>query len=144
MSGRPMSGQRREAQGREHDKIQERRRVDAEHVAEQERRGLRRPCGVEMQEQEAQPQRQRQHHADRHVALGELFAEQPHADAGNEGEADEAGERRKAEQHRPGRAGEADMGERMAGEGLAAQHKKEADRRPPAPPRCLRRRRRCA
>ena len=45
-----------------------------------------------------------------------------------ESEADETGERRQAEQHRPSRAGEADMGERMAGEGLAAQDEKEADR----------------
>ena len=44
------------------------------------------------------------------------------------GEADEAAERRQAEQHRAGRAGEADMRQRVAGEGLAAQHEEEADR----------------
>ncbi len=81
-----------------------------------------------MQEQEAESQRQRQHHADRHVPLGELLAEQAHADAGHDRKADEAGEGREAEQDRARRAGEADMGERVAGEGLAAQDEEEADR----------------
>ena len=68
--------------------------IDAENVAEQQRRGLGRCRGVEMQEEQPKAQRQRQHHADRHVALGEPFAEQPHTDAGKKREADEAGERR--------------------------------------------------
>ena len=102
--------------------------VDAEHVAEQERGRLRRPGGVEMQEQKSQAQRQRQHHADRDVALGELLAEKSHADSAQEGEADKAGQRREAEQHRARRPGEADMRQRMAGEGLSAQHEEEADR----------------
>ena len=33
-----------------------------------------------MQEQQAEAERDRQHHADRDVALGELLAEEPHAD----------------------------------------------------------------
>ncbi|MEJ0097084.1 MAG: hypothetical protein WDM84_02945 [Bauldia sp.] len=37
---------------------------------------------VEMQEQQPEAQRQRQHDADGNVALAELLAEQPHADAG--------------------------------------------------------------
>ena len=74
----------------------------------------------------------------------ELFAKQAHADAGDEGEADQAGERRKAEQDRTRRAGEADMRQRVAGEGLAAQHEKNS--RPSRPERddAARRRRRCA
>ena len=40
---------------------------------------------------------------------------------------DQAPERRDADQHRAGGAGEADMRQRMAGEGLAAQHQEEAD-----------------
>ena len=38
-----------------------------------------------MQEQQAEPERQRQHHADRHVALGEFLAEQAHGDSGDAG-----------------------------------------------------------
>ena len=41
--------------------------------------------------------------------------------------ADQARERRDAEQHRARRAGEAGMRQRMAGEGLAAQHQKVPD-----------------
>ena len=54
--------------------------LDAEHVAEEERRRLRRRRRVEVQEEEAEAERQRQHHADRDVALGELLAEEAHAD----------------------------------------------------------------
>ena len=57
-----------------------------------------------------------------------FLAEQAHADPGHHGEADEPGERRKAEQRRAGRAGETDVAERVAGEGLAAQHQEIADR----------------
>ena len=40
---------------------------------------------------------------------------------------DQAPERRDADQHRAGGAGEADMRQRMTGEGLAAQHQEVAD-----------------
>ena len=40
---------------------------------------------------------------------------------------DQAPERRDADQHRAGGAGEADMRQRMTGEGLCAQHQEEAD-----------------
>ena len=79
MSGRAMQRERDEAHDRQHGKRQQRRRVDAEHVAEQQRRRLGRRGGVEMQEQKAEAERERQHHADRDVALGELLAEQAHA-----------------------------------------------------------------
>ena len=46
----------------------------------------------------------------------------------DEGKADKARERRQAEQDRSRRAGEADMRQRMAGEGLPAQHEEESDR----------------
>ena len=95
-----MKRERRKAQDREQDQREQRGIVDAEHVAEQQRRRLRRRRGVEMQEQQPEAERERQHHADRDVALRELFAEQAHADAGEQREADEAGERREAEQHR--------------------------------------------
>ena len=81
-----------------------------------------------MQEQKSKAERERQHHADRHVARGELLAEQPHADPGDKGEADQACERREAEQNRARRAGEADMRQRVAGERLPAQHQEEPDR----------------
>ena len=68
--------------------------VDAEHIAEQERRRLRRPGGIEMQEEQAETQRQRQHHADRHVTFGKLLAEQSHADPADKCEADQPSERR--------------------------------------------------
>ena len=97
-----------------------------------------------MQEQQAEPERQRQHHADRDVALGELLAEQAHGDSGDEGEADEAAERRKPEQDRPRRAGEADVRKRVAGESLAAQHEKEPDGSGENRRDRRRRRRRCA
>ena len=45
-----------------------------------------------------------------------------------DGEDRQAEERRQADQHRAGRAGKADMGQRVAGEGLAAQHEEIADR----------------
>ena len=79
ISGRSDEGERGEARRGHQQQRQQRRIVDAEHVAEQQRRRLRRRRGVEMQEQQAEPERQRQHHADRHVALGELLAEQAHA-----------------------------------------------------------------
>ncbi len=47
-----------------------------------------------MQEKQPKPQRQRQHHADGDIALGELLAEKPHADARDDREADQARERR--------------------------------------------------
>jgi len=78
-----------------------------------------------MQEQQAQTEGKREHHADRNVALGEFLAEQPHGDSRDERESDEAAERRKPEQDRPGRAGETDMRQRMTGKGLAAQNEKE-------------------
>ena len=81
-----------------------------------------------MQEQEPQAQRERQHHADRHVTRGELLAEQPHANPGDKREADQARKRRYAEQHRARRAGEADMRQRVSGERLPAQHEEEPDR----------------
>ena len=47
-----MDGQRNEAADREQGQRHEGGLVDAEHVSEQQRRGLRRPGGVEMQEQQ--------------------------------------------------------------------------------------------
>ncbi len=83
--------------------------------------------GVEMQEQKPEAEREAQHDADRHVALRQPLAHQPHADARRDRDRDEAGERRDAEEHGTRGPGEAHMGERMPGEGLPAQHEKVAD-----------------
>ena len=56
-----------------------------------------------------------------------LLAEQADADAGEHGEDRQAEERRQADEPGAGRAGKADMGKRVAGEGLAAQHQEVAD-----------------
>ena len=83
--------------------------------------------GIKMQEQQAEAERQRQHHADRHIASAQSFAEQPHGEARQHREAKHARERREAEQHRAGRAGKADVGQRVAGKSLAAQYEEKAD-----------------
>ena len=50
-----------------------------------------------------------------------------HHDAGGEREAEQAPERRQPDQPGAGRAGKADMRERVAGEGLPAHHQEIAD-----------------
>ncbi len=50
-----------------------------------------------------------------------------HGDAAGDGEADEAPQGRQADQAGAGRAGETDMRQRVAGEGLSAHHQEEAD-----------------
>ena len=62
--------ERREARAPAERQRGQRGPVDAEHVAEQQRRRLGGVGRVEMQEQQAEAERQRQHHADRDVALG--------------------------------------------------------------------------
>ena len=57
----------------------------------------------------------------------EALAEQPHGDAGGEREAEQAPQRREPEQRGAGRPGKADVRERVAGEGLPAQHQEIAD-----------------
>ena len=79
-----------------------------------------------MQKQQPQPQRERQNHADGDVAVRAL-AEDADADSGEDGEEGEAEERRQADEDGASGAGKADVAERMAGEGLAAQHQKVAD-----------------
>ena len=56
------------------------------------------------------------------------LAEKTHADSRGERKSDKAGQRREADKQRAGRAGEADMRQRMAGERLPAQHQEEPDR----------------
>ena len=102
-------------------------RIDGEHVAEQERGGLGGERGVEMQEQQAEPERERQHEADGDVALGQALAEQAHADPGGDRHTDQAPERRDAEQDGAGGAREADMGQGVTGEALVAEHEEVAD-----------------
>ena len=112
------------AQRRQH---AERGRIHAQHVAEQQRGDLRRVSGKEVQKQQAEAEREREDHANRHIASGEPLAERAHADARRQREADHPPDRRDADQHRAGRAGEADVRERVAGEGLTAHHQKIAD-----------------
>ena len=80
-----------------------------------------------MQEQQPEAERERQHQPDGDVALGQALAGEAHADAGGDSGRDQAGERRRAHQHRAGGAGEADMRQRVAGKGLAAQNQEIAD-----------------
>ncbi len=117
-----------EAGDPEHEKCPDRAGIDRQHVAEQQRGRLRGGCGVEMQEQQAEAERQRQHHADRDVPLRQPLAHQAHGDAGRDGHQHQAPEWRNADQERAGRAGEADMRQRVAGKRLAAQHQEIADR----------------
>ena len=61
-----------------------------------------------MQEQQAEPERHREHQSDGDVAVG-LFADEADAEAGDHGEHGEAEEGRKAKQRRAGGTGKADM-----------------------------------
>ncbi len=79
-----------------------------------------------MQKQQPEAQRQRQHHADGDIAAAEPLAHESHADAGGDREADQPPDRRQADQDRAGRAGKADMAERMTGKSLPAQHQEIA------------------
>ena len=95
--------------------------IDGQHIAEQQGRRLRRIGGEEMQKQEAESQRKGEHEADRHIPLRQSFAHEAHADAAGDRHQHQAPERRNADEHGARRAGEADMGERMTGKGLAPQ-----------------------
>ncbi len=101
--------------------------VDRQHVAEQDRRRLRRERRVVVQEQEPEAERQRQYDADGDVAIADAFRERAHGDTGSEREADQSPQRREADQSGAGRAGKADMRERVAGKGLPAHHQEKAD-----------------
>ena len=64
------------------------------------------------------------------MATSRLLMRSPsssHDDAGGEREADQAPQRREADQAGAGRAGKADMRQRVAGEGLPAHHQEIAD-----------------
>ena len=127
ISGRMIAARPSNRDHAEHDQRSDHRAVDREHVAEQQRRRLGGERRVVVQEQEPETERQRQHHADGDIALAQALAEHTHADAGRDGEADQPPHRSDADQHRAGRAGKADMRQRVAGEGLSAQHQEIAD-----------------
>ena len=81
-----------------------------------------------MQEQQAEPKRQREDDADRHVAIADALTERAHYDPGCEGEGEQAPQRREADQTGAGRAGKADMRQRVAGESLPAHHQEITDK----------------
>ncbi len=103
-------------------------RIDTQDIAKQQRRRLRGIGRVKMQEEQAEAERQRQYQADRHIAPLHSLAHGPHADPSEHGDGKQPGQRRYAHQHRPCRAGKADMRQRVARETLPAQHQERADR----------------
>ena len=62
-----------------------------------------------MQEQQAQSQGQGQDDAHRDIAAMEALAVKAHGDTGDQRKGDQPPKRRKAGQHRAGRAGKSDM-----------------------------------
>ena len=80
-----------------------------------------------MEKQQPQSQSEGEDEANGDVALRETFAHETHADASRQRHREQPPQRRDADQDGAGRAGETDMGERVAGEGLAAQHQEIAD-----------------
>ena len=77
----------------------------------------------------SRPRRERkgEHDADRDVPLRQFFAHETHENAGGDRHRDQAPEWRDADEHGARRAGEADMRQRVTGEGLPAQNQEIAD-----------------
>ena len=68
-----------------------------------------------------------QNDADGDIAAADPFAEESHAEASRQREADEPPKWGDADEGGAGRAGKADMRQRVTREGLTAHHQKNAD-----------------
>src|SRR6202050_2788316 len=110
----------------------QRAHADSEHRAKQDR-----PAGaggvvqgaVEVQQQRGQAEGGAEHDPGREVASGRgLDADQLHRRRRHDPGGDEAPQRADAEQERAGPTGDADVAERLAGEGLPAHDRERADR----------------
>ena len=85
---------------------------------------------VEVEEQCGQPDRGAEHDAGRQVAAPHpLHADRLHRPGAEDAAADEARERADPDEERPRTPGRRHVGQRVAGEGLAAHHREHADDR---------------
>ena len=124
-----MRSRRTEAEGREHEGLQDLLVRYAEDVAKQDGGGLSGEAFVEREKQGADTEAEGEHHADGHFAAVEAVARATHHRAGERGDDEHAFQRAEGEKGRASGPGEADVGEGVGGKADLPEHDKIPDDR---------------